>query len=411
MPSVDLEEEVTTKKGTDAASEPLETTTTTEESAEPVASEGEGQDDALTRGLEGLDPTMAGAEVPAGAVGEDTPPEGVKVDEKGRWRDADGKFFAKQPNAEAAKSARDERAQMLRVAEYKAKGLDEKGNKPWTPNIYGTEKAVVAGALDRPGIGIFIPESARPTINALVARGEQYHDLKAAKQTYEQTIQREQERTSFYAETFTAILTDTLLNPEWMERATKDQFTYETAKESVKNRLNAATVDAKERFGAIPAKTERATTASRPDDYEAEEAVDTYLDELAGAEPAMFAGLDKAAVKAELIRVRPPLFAPDAEGGHLLDIRPIRIIAENVVLRQKASQPAAQPADPAKARNVAAVPAKAPAAKVSQARPAAQPTDPRNDPRYVGREQDNPALPLDERRTAYYRNLGIRQPG
>ena len=357
MSTVDLEEEV--KPAGEVVPEGDTSTVADDgagdEQAAPAGAAGD-DDPALTRGLDGLDPELGGAaagEVPS----EDAPPEGVKVDEKGRWRDADGKFFAKQPNVEAAKSAREERAQLQRVAEYKAKGLDERGNKPWTPNVFGKEIPLVPGALDKPGTGILVPESGRAALTMLVARGHRWQEIQGQRQEQAAAIQREQERTAFYSEQFTEIVGATLLDPAWMEWATKSPENFETAKLQVQARLRDAAITAKGQFGAIPTKEERgAASVEKVDEYEAEAAFDGYLDELMRDEPATFAGLDKAAVKAEVLRQRPTLFVNSAEHGHLLDTRPVRIIAENVVL--KARSVARPAADPAADRNRAAVPAR-----------------------------------------------------
>lgn len=405
MPAVDLEEPV--KPVEDVVADPTAVVT---EGADDtaVATEGEGQDDALTRGLEGLDPTLEGAE-PKPA--EDAPPAGVTVDDKGRWRSPDGTFAPKQPTVEAAKSARDERAQLQRVAEYKAKGLDARGIKPWTPNVFGKEMPLIPTAQDKPGVGVLIPESGRAALTMLVARGHRWQEIQAQRQEQASAIQREQERAAFFSSEFEKIVTDTLLNPEWFEWAGTDAKTFETAKMQVQARLRAAAVDGKEKFGAIPTKEERGEEQPEPiDAYEAEAAFEDFLDEIIQAEPATFAGLDKPAVRAEVLRLKPPIWVRTKDGP-LLDTRPVRIIAENVALRSRAT---ARPAvDPAANRNKAAVATTTPLKPAVPARPkvTTTPSDPKSDPRYAGHEQDNPALDLDARRAAYYKNLGIRMPG
>lgn len=416
MPTVDLEEAVSQTTTADPTLASDTTPDTGDDTPTPGSTEGadsaDGADDAaLTRGLEGLDPTMEGAAVTTPVA--EGPPDGVTVDDKGRWRQADGTFAPKQPNVEAAQSAREERAALQRVAEYKAKGLDERGNKPWTPNVFGKEMPLIPGALDKPGVGILIPESGRAALTMLTARGHRWPEIQAQRQEHAAAIQREQERTSYYSEQFTQIVKDTLLNPEWMAWASTDPQTFSTAKMQVETRLRSATVDATQRFGAIPAKGDStATTGEGLDLYEATGAITDYLDELIGSDQT-FAGLDKNAVVAELTRQRVPVFTDHPEHGPLLDTRPVRIIAENIALRNRAT---ARPAvDPAAGRNAAAVATTTPRKPVgaAPARPKATttPADQKQDPRYEGREQDNPALSLDERRAAYYKNLGIRQPG
>lgn len=404
MPSVDLEEEEQPQTTADDAPAGDTSTADTSDEDAPAGNDDGAAADPLTDGLEDLD------EIPVVTQEVETAPAGVTVDDKGRWRDKDGKFFAKQPNAEAAKSARDERAQLERVASYKAQGLDERGNREWKPNIYGTEKTVVPGALHKPGTGLFVPEKALGQLTALVARGEKYHEVQASRQEQAQVIAREQERTEFYSNKFTEIVTETLLNPEWFAWAGQDAKTFETATMQVQAKLRAAALDAKEKFGAIAPKADApATTGDRLDQYDAQNEINDYLDELMA--DAEFAGMDKASVIAEIRRENPTLFHQNKEHGWLLDTRPVRIIAKNVVLSRRSATPAV---DPAKARNAAAVPTKPVAKKLAPpARRSANttPIDPKTDPRFEGKQRYNKALTLEERREAFYRENNMRVPG
>lgn len=368
----------------------------------------EGLEDAaaLQKGDDAPAPTGTPATTPAVPP---APPTGLTVDKEGRWRTADGKFAEKQPSEAAAASAKAETAKLAQIEAYKKNGLDEHGNRPWTPNIYGKEKPILPGAIDRPGHGIFIPEAQRGTLTALVARGEKWHESVKSRQEQEAAITREQQRTAHFESSFVTILKSTVLNPEWMEWAAKDAGTYETAKMQVETRLEAASVAAAQQFGKIPEKPKDGAVPSTdpPDQYEAQQAFAEFLDE-------EFPGIDKRAVADALVRENVQLMANLPDHGWVIDTRPIRLAARYIQQqKQQSPGPAATPAvDPAKERNKAAVPTTA-APKPPAARPKATtaPEDPQNDPRYADKPWENPALDRETRRALFYsKNLKIRAP-
>ena len=366
----------------------------------------------LEEGLELAEDQRRALQEPTGTKPDTTTPalpKGLTVDAEGRWRTADGKFAEKQPSEQAAASAKAETEKLARVADFKAKGLNEQGNRPWTPNIYGQVKAIIPGALESPGRGIWIPEAQRGALTALVARGEKWHEVQATRQEHAAALEREQQRTQFYADQFADIMQSTLLSPKWMERATKDEFTYETAKQQVENRLRAAMVDAKEKFGAVQAKAAGDTTVPvpPPDRYDAQSAIDSFLDE-------KYPGIDKPAVLAILsAQDGPEVLRHFPEHGWQLDERPMHLVAR-YIQSQKPAAPVPTPgADPATTRNKAAVPQTPVRAAVAAARPKATstPDDPRNDPKYADEPWKNPALSFAEQRELFYsKGLKIRVP-
>lgn len=380
--------------------------------------------DPLTAGLEeGLEAAKEFAQPqPDAPVDASKPPAGLTVDEKGRWRTADGKFAAKQPSEAAAKSAKEETDRMARIADYKAKGMDEHGNKPWTPNIYGQEKPIVPGAVYRDGHGLFIPQKSLAHTTMLLARGERLPEVSRRVESLQGEVQKAGERSAFAEEQFKQILEGTLLDPEWMDKATKDATSYEVAKLHVQNLLRAAGVTAREKFGALPAPVkpgESAASAPPLDQYEAYGTLTDFLGEL--SQSPEFQGMtdaDRNAVIAQLKKDDLPVFVNHPDHGWLLDERLVTLTARYIQTHKKQVASPAPTAPSADAtRNKAAVPASpakpvAPQPAAARRAPQAPPDDPRNDPRYADRPWDNPALSREERRELFYkRNLGIRAPG
>lgn len=164
-----------TTTGTSAVDEPSDDPTASDDS-EAVSLEGLEDDDELPPAP---DPDAEPDAPPA-------PPDGVTVDEKGRWRTADGKFASKQPTKEAEESVKQEVAALAAVPDApKADPV-----VPWKPNIYGQEVELIPGAKFHPEHGLLIPPGQIPNATALMARGTKYDDVKNARQQFAQ--EREQ---------------------------------------------------------------------------------------------------------------------------------------------------------------------------------------------------------------------------
>lgn len=394
MPQDTKPEENTTPAGTTAVAEPTEEIV--DDTHDPDLDDPNSE--AYGRAMGDLPP-----EEPAVPVA----PEGVTVDEKGRWRNADGTFATKQPTKEAEAAVAAESAPVVPVAKD-----TEPPPVPWTPNIYGTETAIIEGALYKPGVGVLIPEAKLGEAQMLLARGTKYADVQAARQEAAKTRSQFAERDKFQGEKFVEVLNQTLLNPEWMTWAASSPENYQTAQMQARLMLEKAQVELTQMFGALPNPTDAPADAEPLDQYEGEASVDALLSDLAHAPEyqGLLGAADVAAIKAALRQHNVPLFFKHPKEGWVLDERPVRLAAQQradlvKAGRKEVEKPKVQEVA---RRNEAAVP------KLTEtpAKPAAKPAKPKADADpYADHPWDNPKLDFHERRRLFNKAKGFAFAG
>ena len=313
MPTVE-EEEIVQPVDTDTGSAP------------DTGSDGGGSDsppeiDPLTHGLEGLDPELGGPAPEKPESTDDAPevPDNITVDKNGLWRDkATGRFSTKQPTEAAAKVVTEAFQKGQTGAEPEVAPVPEPKIEPFVPNIYGKEIELIPGALRAPSGDVLIPAAQVGKLSQLLAHSTKYPEIDQMRKGYGEAMEASRQREAFIGETFATLLSDTLLNPAWMEQAASGPDAYALAQREIKARLKEAQLEQTEKFGRTPTHpTSESQTdpLGSMDPHEAKAGLDSYLDELI-ASPAYHGTLtaaDKTALLAELHNA--PIFAPAADGS------------------------------------------------------------------------------------------------
>ena len=321
------------------------------------------------------------------------PPPNVVTDAEGRWRNPDGTFASRQPNAQAVASVKAETAPVVQP------------NTPWTPRIYDSEREIIPGALRSPTGDVFIPANQVGQLTALVARGDKYAEIPQMRQQFAQREQQLSGRLQFEGEKYGEILKNTLLNPDFLQRASQDPA---TAIREVRLMVQEAALESREQFGVLPQTTEAQGTdmGGGLDQYEGVGAVHGLLDEIFQSPDyhGVLKDSDREAIINDLRATDVPLFVFDPNQGWLLDERPIRLATKLHGDRVRAMRPN-PPADAANRRNAAALPpTTAPAANKPKAAAASE-------DKYRDKPWDNPALSFNERKKAFHKAKGFTFPG
>ena len=201
------------------------------------------------------------------------PPDGVTVDDKGRWRNPDGKFASKQPTPEAAASVRAEQGSAPPTTPVVDPIV------PWKANVYGKEVDLIPGARFHPDHGLLIPKEQIGLAQMLMARGTKYDEVKQARQQFAQEKATITEASRFENESLATILQQTSLNPEWIMLAATDP---DSANKQLQFMLREAQLDLKEKYGS--SQLAKPATAEPPqndpgelDPYDAESGLRAWL--------------------------------------------------------------------------------------------------------------------------------------
>jgi len=377
------------------------TTTATDTVVEPTEIDDTPAYDPMTEGLEEeIDDAPAPAEPDAPEI-----PEGVTADAEGRWRTADGKFSAKQPN-EAAKAS-------VEAAMAPPPPPPEEPPRTWTANLYGAEKQPFGdGALYKPGVGVLIREEHVGRLQQMIAHAEKYPDLQTLRQERAKERETFASRETFAGEKFGEVLHQTLLSPDWMTWATSSPENYQTAQMQVRLQLEKAQLESTQKFGPLPTTTPAETSSEGElDRYEAQQAFDSYVTELL-AHPSyqgVLSAADKPYIVQALRETDVPLFHNTAEGWQL-DERPIAMVAKlrADAIRAARTTTKEQPkAEAVTRRNDAAVPKPtAPAIPAPKPKDKAKPVD-----KYAEKPWENPDLDFRERKTLFNKAKGFSLPG
>lgn len=390
------------------------TTTGTSVVADEPTDEPPASDDSEAVSLEGLedDDELPPAPDPdAEPEGPPAPPDGVTVDEKGRWRTADGKFASKQPTKEAEESVKQEVA----AAEAATQPAKTDPVVPWKPNIYGQEMELIPGAKFHPEHGVLIPPAQIGQLTAFLARGTKYDEVKNARQQFAQEKEQIIGAAKYENELMGSILNSTVLNAEWVLQAATDPH---WAEREVKTMLREANIALKEKYGSsalanpTPPETKPQNDPGELDPYDAELGLRGWVNETLNSPDyhGLFRDSDKEAIVRRLMTVSP--FAKH-EGQWALDTliaqQFIDALAEAPRREQalKAEQEKQEAARQAAKRNAAAVP-----------KPTAPPTPPKakpskaikSPPDYSEKPWLDPSLSREEKREALIRSqLGKRK--
>lgn len=333
------------------------------------------------------------------------PPEGVTVDEKGRWRNPDGTFASKQPTKEAEESVKAE------VAATPPPPAPDPNIQPWKPNIYGNEVELIPGAKFHPEHGLLIPVAQLPNATALMARGTKYDEVKQERQRFAQERESLLGAAKFENESLATILMNTLYNEEFRLRAATD---WDSAKREVEFALREAQLNLKEKYGgsvlAKPTPDQPPQNQQDPGDldpYDAELGLRGWITETL-SQPAyhgLFTAKEQDALVQRLMAIGP--FAKH-EGQWALDT----LVASQFVdaladaprreQARKAEEEKRKAAEAATKRNEAAVPK--PTAPPTK-RPAKGGKSAKSTPDYTDRPWDDPKLSKEERREALRRKV------
>lgn len=338
-----------------------------------------------------------------------TPPEGVTVDEKGRWRTADGKFASKQPTPEAAASVEAEVA-----AQSTAEPPKPDPVVPWKPNIYGQEVELIPGAKFHPEHGLLIPKDQIPNATALMARGTKYDEVKNARAQFAQEKEQLIGAAKYENELMGQILNTTVLNAEWVLQAATDP---QWAEREVKTLLREANIALREKYGPsalaqpAPADAKPTNDPGDLDPYDAEMGLRGWVNETLNTPDyhGLFKDSDRDAIVRRLMTISP--FAKH-EGQWALDTliaqQFIDALAEAPRREQalRAEQEKKQAADAAAKRNANAVPK--PTVPPKPAAPAKRSA--KSPPDYSEKPWLDPSLSRDEKREALLRSqIGKRK--
>ncbi len=297
-----------------------------------------------------------------------------------------------------------------RFVKYEAPKKAPPKIEPWKANIYGQEVEAIPGVLKNETGDLFIPAAQVGTLNQKLAHATKYPEVQQARQERAKAERSAAERMEFVGQKFTAILEETLLNPEWMLWAVKSDENFATAKMQIGLKLKEGEHEATTKFGALPKTTDAPESESDAlDPYEAEGAVDGFLTEMLQS-PDYHGKLgpqDTDVVKAQLKAQKVQVFVRHPEQGWMLDERPFRA-AMALRLDSKTNTSSAAPGrtpapkvDPTR-RNAAAVPKTTePAPKPS----AAAPTKAAD--KYADHPWDNPELPFHERKKLFHKAKGF----
>jgi hypothetical protein len=391
----ELEDLTTT--GTSAGDEPVDEAASDEEA---VSLEGIEPDDEL--------PPAPDPDAEPEPDGPPAPPDGVTVDEKGRWRTADGKFASKQPTPEAAASVQAE------VAAQAAEAPKADPITPWKPNIYGQEVELIPGAKFHPDHGLLIPKDQIPNATALMARGTKYGETQEARQKFAQEREQIVGAAKYENELMGSILNTTVLNAEWVLQAATDP---QWAEREIKTMLREANLALKEKYGSS-ALAQPAAAEAKPqndpgelDPYDAELGLRGWINETLNTPEyhGLFKDSERDAMVRRLMTITP--FAKH-EGKWALDTlvaqQFIDALAEAPRREQawRAEQEKKQAADAAAKRNANAVPK--PTATPKPAAPAKKSA--KSPPDYTEKPWLDPSLSREEKREALMRStIGKRK--
>jgi hypothetical protein len=369
--------------------------------------------DPMTHGLEDEDAPSDLVD-PNVSPESDVPTPEVKVDEKGRVRAQDGKFAKKPepkptapPETPESVPAPDEGPEAATPAPVE----DAPKNQPWRPNVYGQEVELLPGALVSPDGHVFIPKDQAATLQALVARGTKYDEVKQMRQQLAK--EREQMTAPLKAETqaLAELLSSTLFDDNWMLQYAIDP---DAAKREVSYRLREAQLTLREQFGqpSVTPPTPPSNGPSAPseplDPYDAELGLTGWLENDILSLPeyhGLFSASDKSAIVSRLMAVEPFAFV---NGGWAIDQMVARQLIDALAEAPKreraikAQQEKDRKASEAARRNAAAVPKPTEPAKAAPTPKAATPNDD-----YADQPWNNPALDRHERAALYRKHLGV----
>lgn len=278
--------------------------------------------------------------------------------------------------------------------------------EPWKANIYGKEMEAIPGVLKDPQGNLWVPQEQVGRLNQYLAHATKYPEVQQMRQERAKERAHYAERETVQGTKFAEILTATILNPSWMEWATKSPEQYETAQMQVKLKLQEAQMELQTKFGKLPETT--ATTESEElDVYEREASADSFLTEL--LQSPDYHGLTRAdteAVKASLRQHKVQLFQLHPDHGWQMDERPFRALMDARKAARGGSptngSPKATKPDPER-RNAAAVPKSTAPAK---APPAPAKADP-----YADEPWKNPTLPYAQKQALWRKAKGFTMPG
>lgn len=300
-----------------------------------------------------------------------------------------------------------------RFVKYEAPVVPPPKIEPWKANLYGQEVEAIPGVLKNEAGDLFVPAAQVGLLNQKLAHATKYPEVQQMRQERAKSERANAERMEFVGTKFAAILTETLFNPDWMTWAVKSEENFATAKMQVSLKLQQGEHEATTKFGALPKTTDAADTSEALDPYEAEGAVDGFLNELLASPDyhGKLSAADSAAVKAQLKAQNVPIFVQHAEHGWMLDERPIRALIASIAGTRTSTTaapaathtPGRTPPAPkvdASRRNAAAVP------KTTEPAPKAAPPKPKAD-KYADHPWDNPELSFGERKKLFNKAKGF----